>query len=244
VNAREYDIEGDYTDIDLVSISSVTCNLSFTVISNSPIYDTKKVQKRKAGDEVARPSSAHEKRPRTVAASDISLARNPVSHISLYGKSGAKSMKHRGLKFHVSVKLSWDYGGNKRDISIEPLIDSGAEATIFDADFVEQTMMPWVKREKRLRLEDADDSLLNRSGMVRVQNIQMEVPDARLEHDKTLDLVAEVACREPGCPLILGFDRITAHCEKVRVTECYGLELKCAFETEDVIDFLQFGEIL
>jgi len=38
--------------------------------------------------------------------SDISLARNPVSHISLDEKSGAKSLMHGGLKFHVPVKLS------------------------------------------------------------------------------------------------------------------------------------------
>jgi len=106
VNARKKDIEGDYTDIDPVSISSVTRNLSSTVISNSPTYNTKKAQKRKAEDEVAPPVSANEKRPRTVAASDISLAQNPVSHISLDGKTGAKSLKHAGFKFHVPVKLS------------------------------------------------------------------------------------------------------------------------------------------
>jgi len=194
VNARKKDIEGDYTDIDPVSISSVTRNLSSTVISSSPIYNTKKAQKRKAEDEVAPLISAYEKRPRMVAASDISLARNPVSHISLHRKSGAKSLKHGGLKFHVPVKLSRDYVGNKRDISINALIDNGAEATIFDADFVEQMMTPWVKSEKRLRLEGADGSLLKRSGIVRVQNVQIEVPDARSGHDKTRDLVTEVAC--------------------------------------------------
>jgi len=72
----------------------------------------------------------------------------------------------------------------------------------------------------------------------------MKVPDARLGHDKTLDLVAEVACLEPGCPLILGFGWITAHCEKLRVTEPYGLKLKRAFEIEKVTDFSEFGEIL
>jgi len=110
MNAHEKDIKGDYTDIDPVSISSVTRNLSSTVISTSPIYNTKKAQKRKAEDKVAPLISAYEKRPRTVASSDISLARNPVSPISLGGKSGAKSLKHGGLKFHVPVKLSWDYG--------------------------------------------------------------------------------------------------------------------------------------
>jgi len=134
--------------------------------------------------------------------------------------------------------------GNKRDICINPLIDSGAEATIFDADFVEQMMMLWVKREKRLRLEGADGSLLKRSGIVRVQNVQMEVPDARLGHDKTLDLVAEVVYIEPGCPLILGFDWITTHYEKLRVTEPYGLGLKRVFEIQEVTDFSEFGEIL
>ena len=106
-------------------------------------------------------------------------------------------------------------------------------------------MMPWVKREKRLRLEGADGWLHKRSGIVRVQNVlQMEVPYARSGHDKTLDLVVEVACLELGCPLIFGFDWITAHCEKLRLTEPYGLELKRVFEIEEVTDFSEFGEIL
>ena len=84
-------------------------------------------------------------------------------------------------------------------------------------------MMPWVKRDKRQRLEGADGSLLKRSGKVHVQNVQMEVPDARSGHDKTLDLVAEVGCLKPGCLLILGFNWITAHYEKLRVTEPHGL---------------------
>jgi len=42
----------------------------------------------------------------------------------------------------------------------------------------------------------------------------------------------------------LGFDWITPHCEKLRVTEPYGLELKRAFEIEEVTDFSEFGEIL
>ena len=75
VNVREKDIEGDYTNIDPISISSVTCDLFSTIISNSPIYITKKAQKRKVEDEedeVAPIITAHEKRPRTVAALDIS----------------------------------------------------------------------------------------------------------------------------------------------------------------------------
>jgi len=110
-----------------------------------------------------------------VAASDISLARNPLSPISLDGKSGAKSLKHGGLKFNVPVKLYWDYAVNKRDISINALIDTGAENTIFDTDFVVQMMMSLVKREKKLRLKAADGSLHKRSGMVHVQSVQMEV---------------------------------------------------------------------
>jgi len=82
------------------------------------------------------------------------------------------------------------------------LVDTGAEATIFDTDFVEQMMMPWVKRETRLRLESANGSILKRSGTVQVKNIEMCVPDARSGKNKTLDLVTEVACLELGCPLI------------------------------------------
>ena len=80
-----------------------------------------------------------------MGASDISLAQNPVSDISLDGKSGAQSLQHGGLTFHVPVKSSWDYGGNKSDISMNALIDTGVETMIFDADFVEQIMTPWVK---------------------------------------------------------------------------------------------------
>ena len=51
-------------------------------------------------------------------------------------------------------------------------------------------------------------------------------------------------CLEPGCPLILEFDWISAHCEKLRVIALYGLELKRAFEIKEVIDFSEFNEIL
>jgi len=146
VNARAKEIDGDYTNIDRVSISSVARTLPTTVISNSPIYGTKKLLKSKAEDEVAPPFSNHEKRPRTVVASHILLVLNPVSHISLDGKSGAKSLKNSCLKFHVPVKLSWDYGGNMRDISINVLINTSAEDTIFDVYFVEPILMTWVQR--------------------------------------------------------------------------------------------------
>jgi len=57
----------------------------------------------------------------------ISLAWNLVSHISLDVKSVAESKKKGSLKFHVPVRLFWDCRENKTDISINTLIDSGAE---------------------------------------------------------------------------------------------------------------------
>ena len=101
-NGREKDIEGNYTHSDPVSISSVTRNLSSTVISNSPIYNTKKVQKRKAENEVSALISAYGNRPRAVAVSNISLARNPASPISLDGKSGTKSFEGRWFEIAYS----------------------------------------------------------------------------------------------------------------------------------------------
>ena len=41
-------------------------------------------------------------------------------------------------------------------ITVNAPIDTGAEVTILDTNFVEQNMMPWVKRENKLRLESAD----------------------------------------------------------------------------------------
>ena len=81
---------------------------------------------------------------------------------------GLKVLKDDGLKLHIPIKSSWDYEGNKRHISIAALIDSGAEASIFDTDFVEQIIMQWVKWEKQLRLQGTDGSLLKRSGIVHV----------------------------------------------------------------------------
>jgi len=86
-------------DIDPLLISSVFRNLSIS-------QNTKRVQKRKGEDELATLISALEKRPRTVAASDISMARNSISNFSLAGKSPAKVLRPGGRKFHFPVKLS------------------------------------------------------------------------------------------------------------------------------------------
>jgi len=75
-----------------------------------------------------------------------------------------KVLSPGGMKFHIPVKLSWVYGRNIRVITVNTLIDTGAEVTILDMDFIEQMMIPWVKRENRLRQERADGSLLKRSG--------------------------------------------------------------------------------
>jgi len=61
---------------------------------------------------------------------------------------------------------------------------------------------------------------------------------------KVPHLFTEVACLVAVYLLILVFDWITAHCDKLRVTSAYGLELKRALEIEEVKDFLEFDEIL
>jgi len=129
-------------------------------------------------------------------------------------------------------------------ITVNALIDTSAEVMILDTDFVKQMVMPSVKRENRLRLESADGSLLKRSGTVQVKQVQLEVSGARSGKKKILDLVTEVACLEPGCPLILEFEWITVHCDKLRVTSPYGLELKRPLEIDEVTDFSEFNEIL
>ena len=61
---------------------------------------------------------------------------------------------------------------------------------------------------------------------------------------KFLDLVTEVACLDPGCLLIRGFDWIIADCHKLRVTSPYGQELKRTLEIGEVTDFFEFIENL
>jgi len=102
-------------------------------------------------------------------ASDILLARNPVSNFPLDGKSSAKVLRPAGMKFHIPVKLSWVYHGNTTMITVNVRIDTSVEVTILDADFVAQMLMPWVKRENKLRLESVNGSLLKRSGTVQVK---------------------------------------------------------------------------
>jgi len=154
--------EGQVMDIDLVSISSCVRNLSHSS-SLSLIQKTKTARKRKAEEELAPQLSDHKKRPQQVSVSDIPLVGNTDAR--------AKVLKPEGLKFLVPVKLSWLYEGNKRELSINALVDTGAEATIFDTDFVEQIIMPWVKRETRLRLESTDGSILKRTSTVQVKNM-------------------------------------------------------------------------
>jgi len=97
----------------------------------------------------------------------------------------AKVLKRKGLKFLVPVMLSWVYEENKRELFINALVDTGAEAMIFDTNFVEQMMMPWVKRETRLRLESADSSIHKKSATVQAKNVEVCVPDGRSGKNKT-----------------------------------------------------------
>ena len=202
--------------------------------SISSTSNTKKAKKRKAEDELATQLSGHEKRPRSEAVKDISLA----------GKSVTKALKRDGLRFLVPVDLSWNYQGQMRTISISALVDTGAEATIFDCDFVERKLLPWKRRETRLKLEGADGSPLKRSGIAQVQGMEMKVLDARTGKDRSFNLVAEIASLEPGTPLILGLDWLTEHCEKLVLTAPFGLELKRALDIQEVTDFSDFDEVL
>ena len=77
-----------------------------------------------------------------------------------------------------------------------------------------------------------------------MKQVQLEVLEGRSRKEKILDLVTEVVCLEPGCPLILGFDWITADCDKLRVTSPYGLKVKRALEIAELTDFSEFDEML
>jgi hypothetical protein len=224
---------------DLLSISTSDSAFVDPVNSMSVSFDsvslqnTKKGKKRKGDEEMATPVIDHKKRSRTETAMDISLARNDV-----------KVLRTTGLRFIVPVRISWMYEGQLKDFSISALVDTGAEATIFDVDFVEQMMLPWVKKETRLRLEGADGSQLKRSGQVQVTSVKLNVLDARSGRSRDTDLETEVAKLDLDVPLILGLDWITTHCDKIRVTQPFGLELKKPCEIEEVMDYTEFAEKL
>jgi len=108
--------EGKVMDIDLVSISSCVRNFSPSS-SLSLIQKTKTAKERKAEEELAPQLSDHEKRPQQVTVSDMPLVGNADAR--------AKVLKREGLRFLVPVKLSWLCEGNKREISINALLDTG-----------------------------------------------------------------------------------------------------------------------
>jgi len=62
--------------------------------------------------------SNYKTRPQQVAVLDIHLVGN--------ADAWAKVLKHEGLKFPVPIKLSWLYEGNKRELSINALVDTAA----------------------------------------------------------------------------------------------------------------------
>ena len=93
--------------------------------SNTPV--PKNMLKRKANEELAIPSGAHEKRPRTEAA----MKQIESDHQKAMGMG-------MGIRFLIYVTVCWLWMEEWKNTSFYALIDTGADVSLFDVNFLEE----------------------------------------------------------------------------------------------------------
>ena len=166
---------------------------------------TKILGKRKATEELATPQASN-KRPHLEAEKDKDFISFQDSWV---GKSENTRVLH---SFLLPIIISWNYLGQLKELSFDALVDTGADCSVFDIDFVERQLLPWTRREKPVRIRGIDGSLCKCSGKVQVKGLQIQVPDLRTGQMKKTSLQMEVMTfgdkQLNNFPLILGMDWI------------------------------------
>jgi len=117
--------------------------------------------------------------------------------------------------------ISWNYLGQLKELLFDALVDTGADCSVFDIDFVERQLLPWTRREKPVCIRGINGSLCKRSGKVQVKGLQIQVPDLKTGQMKKTSLQTEVMTfgdkQLNSFPLILGIDWIQANIEKIDI---------------------------
>ena len=68
--------------------------------------------------------------------------------------------------FLLPITISWKYLGQLKELSFDALVDTGADCSIFDIDFVERQLLPWTRREKLVWIRGINGSLCKCSSKV------------------------------------------------------------------------------
>jgi hypothetical protein len=146
-----------------------------------------------------------------------------------------KTLAKGGMKFRIPIVISW-FNRDKVFCSktIDALIDTGAEITIVNARMVQDDMMPWRHRESPLRIMDASNNRMQKSGKVIVTSVELKVVDARSKKQRTFKPRLEVADLGPDEQLILGNDWLNQTTDKI-VVNPPGLEFKSLIDI-DILD--------
>ena len=97
--------------------------------STTPV--PKNTLKRKADKELAIPSGTHEKRPRTEAV----MKQIESDHQKALGMS-------MGIQFLIYVTVCWLWMEEWKNASFYALIDTGADVSLFDVNFLEEKKIP------------------------------------------------------------------------------------------------------
>ena len=97
--------------------------------STTPV--PKNMLKRKADEELAIPSGAHEKRPRMEAA----MKQIESDHQEAMGMG-------MGIRFLIYVTVCWLWMEEWKNASFYALIDTGADVSLFDINFLEEKKIP------------------------------------------------------------------------------------------------------
>ena len=87
----------------------------------------KTIQKRKATEELATQGGDCNKRP--------CMEAEMGSKVDLEGKGGS-------FRFLHPVVITWSQGNESKSVSLNALIDTGADISLFDVKFIEEQMVP------------------------------------------------------------------------------------------------------
>jgi hypothetical protein len=141
--------------------------------------------------------------------------------------SEEKKLSLGGIKCRIPVVISYVNRDNEFcSKEINALVDTGADITIINARNVQDELMPWRHRPTPLRILDASDNRLPKSGKVIVKSVDLKVQDALTGKQRTFRPNFEVADLGPEEIMILGYDWIQDTTEKIVVGPPSGLEFK------------------
>ena len=148
--------------------------------------------------------------------------------------------------FIIKVAVKFLYEGKWKEITHDALIDTGAECSVYDIGYVEKELLPWKKREHRLRILGADGRRLDKSGIAQVTGLTMKVYDSKGKSLRETDLTTEIMELNDaahGCPLILGWDWLQKNVEKIAIDRP-ALEFYQPVEIQEVHDHSEWEEAL